>query len=229
VSSVIVVGGGKVGSHLTSLLIEGGHRVRIVELEEDRAAELGARFGTDLVGIGSGTEAVVLELSGIRSCDVLAAVTGADETNLAVAALARFEFEVPRVIARIVDPANAWMFGDEMGVDVALNQADLLAHLVAEEMSLGEMTTLLKLRKGQYALVEQKVAPGSPVVGMQVGDVDWPPLCQLVALIRKGELMPPDSEIVLQESDEVLAVAHSDAAFQLQGLLTSAELGRRQG
>jgi trk system potassium uptake protein TrkA len=229
VSSVIIVGGGKVGSHLTSLLIEGGHRVHIVELEEDRAAELGARFGDDLVGIGSGTEAVVLELSGIRSCDVLAAVTGADETNLAVAALARYEFEVPRIIARIVDPANAWMFGDEMGVDVALNQADLLAHLVAEEMSLGEMTTLLKLRKGQYALVEQKVAPGSPVVGERVGDVDWPPLCQLVALIRKGELMPPDSEIVLQESDEVLAVAHSDAALQLQGLLTSPNLGRRQG
>jgi trk system potassium uptake protein TrkA len=229
VSSVIIVGGGKVGSHLASLLIEGGHRVRIVELEEDRAAELGARFGGDLVGVGSGTEAVVLELSGIRSCDVLAAVTGADETNLAVAALARYEFEVPRIIARIVDPANAWMFGDEMGVDVALNQADLLAHLVAEEMSLGEMTTLLKLRKGQYALVEQKVAPGSPVVGERVGDVDWPPLCQLVALIRKGELMPPDSETVLQESDEVLAVAHADAALQLQGLLSSPNLGRRQG
>ena len=94
---------------------------------------------------------------------MLAAVTGEDEVNLVITTLARFEFNVPRVIARVNNPKNAWLFTPEMGVDVALNQADILAHLIAEEMSLGDMMTLLKLRKGEYSVVEEKVHPHSGV------------------------------------------------------------------
>jgi trk system potassium uptake protein TrkA len=221
-SSVIVIGGGKVGSHLASLLIEGSHHVVLVEGDEGKAGELSRRFEDGVVIVGSGTEAAVLERAGIRGCDVVAAVTGADETNLVVCSLARFEFTVPRVIARIVDPANAWMYEEDMGVDVALNQADLLAHLVAEEMSLGEMTTLLKLRKGQYAVVEEKIAPSSAVVGRRYGQVEWPSGCRIVAVIRKGDLIPITSEVVLAPADEVLALTHSGAVEQLAAILGAA-------
>ncbi len=220
-SSVIVIGGGKVGSRLASLLIDGGHDVKIVELREEQVADLGSRLGEGIVIHGSGTDAAILERAGIRGCHVVAAVTGTDETNLVVASLGKFEFGVPRVIARIDDPANAWMFGSDMGVDVALNQADLLAHLVAEEMSLGEMTTLLKLRKGQYALVEEKVAPESSVAGKAIANIEWPPHCQLVAIIRGGDLMAPEPGVILQVADEVLAVAHSEATRLLAALLYS--------
>ena len=101
----------------------------------------------------------VLEAEGIRQMDVVAAVSRADETNLVVTSLARFEFNVPRTIARVNNPKNVWLFTPEMGVDVALNQADLMAHLIAEEMSMGDMLTLLKLRKGQYSVVEIMVDP----------------------------------------------------------------------
>jgi trk system potassium uptake protein TrkA len=221
-SSVIVIGGGKVGSHLASLLIEGGHQVALVESDESKADVISRRFGDGTVIVGSGTEATVLERAGIRGCDVVAAVTGADETNLVVCSLARFEFAVPRIIARIVDPVNAWMYQEDMGVDVALNQADLLAHLAAEEMSLGEMTTLLKLRKGQYAVVEEKIDPGSAVVGRHYGEVEWPSGCRIVAVIRKGELIPITSEVVLAPADEVLALAHSGSVAELAGLLGAA-------
>lgn len=226
-SSVIVIGGGKVGSHLASLLIDGGHHVTVVEVRQDQAARLAGSLGTDRVVAGSGTDAAILERAGIRGCHVVAAVTGTDETNLVVASLARFEFGVPRVIARVDDPGNAWMFGSDMGVDVALNQADLLAHLVAEEMSLGEMTTLLKLRKGQYALVEEKVAPESPLAGMAIGEIEWPSRCQLVALIRKGDLIAPDAAVTLQPGDELLAVAHSETVPLLAGLLGAPHDTRR--
>ena len=148
-----------------------------------------------------------------------AAVTGADETNLVVTSLARFEFGVPRTIARVKNPRNAWMFTAEMGVDVALNQADLLAHLIAEEMSLGDMMTLLKLRKGRFSLVEEKVHPEAPGAGMALRDLALPEECVLVAVLRKGQLLLPRGEVVLHPADEVLALVHASQAARLAAVL----------
>jgi trk system potassium uptake protein TrkA len=108
-----------------------------------------------------------------------------------------------------------------MGVDVALNQADLLAHLIAEEMSLGDMMTLLKLRKGLYSLVEDKVHPNSIANGKAVRDLNIPPRCVLAAIIRKGELIVPRGDTVLQTADEVLAVVHSAEKPQLAAILAA--------
>lgn len=221
-STVMVIGGGKVGSHLSRLLVEGGHSVIVVEVDP-RVCDLLDGLEETTVVPGSGTEAAVLENAGIRTCDVVAAVAGADAANLVACSLARFEFGVPRTIARIVDPANAWMYQEDMGVDVALNQADLLAHLVAEEMSLGEMTTLLKLRKGQYALVEEKVDPDSQLVGHRYGEVTWPAGCRIVAVIQRGDLVHVNPEFVFRPADEVLAVVHTEAAASLAQLLGPAE------
>lgn len=151
--------------------------------------------------------------------DVVAAVTGADETNLVATSLARFEFGVPRIIARVNNPRNAWLFTPEMGVDVALNQADLIAHLIAEEMSLGDMMTLLKLRKGQYSLVEEKVHPEAVAAAKAVRDLKLPAECVLAAVIRRGQLLIPNGDTVLHPADEVLAVVHAAQLQQLADLL----------
>ena len=216
---VIVVGGGKVGTYLASLLLREGHRVKVIEERQEEIPRLQHDLPTEAVVAGSGTDPNVLEAAGIRRADVVAAVTGADETNLVVTSLARFEFNVPRIIARVNNPRNAWLFTPEMGVDVALNQADLMAHLIAEEMSLGDMMTLLKLRKGQYSLVEKKVHPTSVAVGKALRDLDLPAECVLAAVIRKGQLIIPRGDTVLQPADEVLAVVHASQLAQLAALL----------
>jgi trk system potassium uptake protein TrkA len=146
-------------------------------------------------------------------------MTGADETNLVITSLARFEFKTPRIVARVNHPKNAWLFTAEMGVDVALNQADLMAHLIAEEMSLGDMMTLLKLRKGQYSLVEEKVHPTAVAAHRAIRDLDLPAECVLTAIIRQGQLIIPRGDIILQPADEILAVIHASQAARLAALL----------
>lgn len=217
--SVIVVGGGKVGRYLANLLQESGSAARVIEARPDRAAELQSA-GLDVVE-GSGTDADILERAGIRAASSLVAVTGADETNLAVSSLARYEFGVERVIARVVDPRNAWIYGPEMGVDAAVNQADILAHLALEELSLGEMRILLKLRRGQYELVEEEVQPRATVVGIAVNDLRLPDRCVLVGVIRSGELKAVGADTQLQAGDLVLAVVHTDQAATLSSLLSA--------
>lgn len=215
----IIVGGGQVGAYLASLLLAGKHQIKIIDHRKDRIVALEQSIPREILILGSGSDPNVLEAAGIHRANVVAAVTGSDETNLVVCSLARQEFSVPRVIARVNNPKNAWLYIPEMGVDVALNQADLLAHLIAEEMSLGDMMTLLKLRKGLYSLVEEKVHPDSIANGKAVRDLDFPSRCSLAAIIRKGELIIPRSDIVLRTADELLAVIHSDEVWQLAAIL----------
>jgi trk system potassium uptake protein TrkA len=209
---VLIVGGGRVGSHLAELLLREGHEVKVLE---DRPAIL-ARLKTELpascIAPGEMSSPAALEAAGVKRANVLAAVTSEDEANLVIATLARFEFNVPRVIARVNDPTNAWMFTPQMGVDVALSQADILSNLIAEEMSLGDMMTLVKLRRGDYSVVTEKLLPGSKMLRLPLRDLPLPPTCVIAAIIRQGRILIPRGDMRFQENDEVLAIV-SDAAI----------------
>jgi trk system potassium uptake protein len=216
---VIIVGGGKVGTHLASLLLTQQHRVKVIEIRVGEVQQLHDELPVGSVIPGSGTEPATLEAAGIRDADVVAAVTGKDETNLVATSLARFEFGVPRTIARVKDPRNGWMFTQVMGVDVALSQADIMAHLIAEEMSLGNMMTLGKLSKGEFSLVEERVHPAATAAGRKVADLHLPAQCILAGVIREGRLIIPHGDTVLQPGDEVLAVVHASQTAQLASIL----------
>jgi trk system potassium uptake protein TrkA len=216
---VIVVGGGKTGSQLVRQLLDQGHRVKIIEERPFVIERLRQELPEEVIAVGDGSSPSVLESASIDEAQVLAAVTGEDETNLVISSLGRFEYHVPRVIARVNNPKNAWLFTEEMGVDVALNQTDILAKLIAEEMSLGDMMTLLKLRRGEYAIVEEKVHPQALVVGKALKDITLPGECVFVAVLRKGQLIVPHGETVLKPVDEVIALIHSAKAGELAALL----------
>lgn len=132
--NVIIVGGGKVGAALATRLIGAGHTVKVIEARPDHLVWLRHELPPDALVHGSGTDPSVLEQAGIHGADAVVAATGADEANLVVVSLARSEFEVPRTIARVNHPKNAWLFTPEMGVDVALDQAELIARMIAAEL-----------------------------------------------------------------------------------------------
>ncbi len=216
---VIIVGGGKTGSQLATQLLSGGHQVKLVEDRPAVLERLRAELPTEVIVAGDGSSPSVLESAGIDHAQVLAAVTGEDEDNLVVSTLGRFEFGVPRIIARVNNPKNVWLFTPEMGVDVALSQSDILAKLIAEEMSLGDMMTLLKLRKGEYSIVEEKVHPKAVVVGKMLRDIELPPQCVFAAVIRKGLLIVPNGNTELAPVDEIIALVHASQAVKLAELL----------
>jgi trk system potassium uptake protein len=220
---VLITGGGKVGTYLAGLLLADGHKVKVVEGGKEEYRLMAAELPPEVVLFGNVTDPSVLEAAGIREADVVAAVTRTDETNLVITSLARFEFNVKRTIARVNIPKNAWLFTPAMGVDVPLNQADLMAHLIAEEMSLGDVMTLLKLRRGQFSLVENTVDPKAVAAGKAVKDLNLPSECVLPAIIRSGNLIIPKGETVLQPGDEVFALVHVSQLGALASLLKCPE------
>lgn len=216
---VIIAGGGRTGAELAKSLLAEGHRVKIIEERPEVVERLQEDIGEELVLCGESSSPATLEKAGIYEAQVLAAVTREDEANLVVATLARFEFGVPRVIARVNNPKNAWLFTPEMGVDVALNPAALLSKLIIEEISLGDMMTLLKLRRGEYSIVEEKVHPNAIAVGKSLRDMNLPAHSRVVAILRKGQLIVPDGNTVLEAVDEVICLAHASQLGELAHLL----------
>ncbi len=217
---VIIVGGGRTGTELAKSLLAEGHNIKIIEERLQVVERLREDLDKELILHGEPSSPVILEKAGVREAQVLAAVTREDEANLVVATLARFEFGVPRVIARVNNPQNAWLFTPEMGVDVALNPAALLSKLIIEEMSLGDMMTLLKLRKGEYSIVEEKVHPEAFAVGKSLRHMTMPAHSRVVAVLRKGQLIVPDGDTVLQAVDEVICLAHASQLGEIARLLS---------
>ncbi|MEK7328201.1 MAG: TrkA family potassium uptake protein [Chloroflexota bacterium] len=216
---VLIVGGGRTGSHLSSLLLAQGHEVRLIESRTDTLSSLHRELPTEVILEGEVTDPQVLETAGIQKAQVLAAVTNNDADNLVVCSLAREVYNVRRIIGRINNPRNAWLFTPSMGVDVALNNADLMAKLIEEEMSLGDMMTMLKLRRGKFSLVEEKIWPGAKAIGIAIKDLALPPNCTISGIIRHGEMILPRGITTLQAEDEVLALVDDDAAEELARLL----------
>ena len=216
---VLIAGGGRTGSHLAELLLAQGHEVRLVEARENTIASLHRELPTETIFEGDPTDPSVLETAGIARAQVLAAVTPDDADNLVIAALARYQFNVRRIIGRVNNPRNAWLFNSDFGVDVALNQADVMAKLIEEEMSIGDMMTMAKLRRGQYSLVEEKIAPGAVAIGQAIKDLDLPEHCVIAGIIRHDELVLPRGVTVLEQGDEVLALVDEAAREGLARLL----------
>jgi trk system potassium uptake protein len=215
----IVIGGGRTGSHLAALLSDQGHEVRVVENRPHALENLHREIPTELIYEGDGTDPQVLEALEANRANVLVAVMSDDADNLVAASLAREHFGVKRVIGRVNNPRNAWLFTPEFGVDAAIDQADIIARLVQEEMSLGDMMTMLKLRHGKYSLVEEKIFPGAYAAGMAIKDITLPPNCIISGIIRRGEVMLPRGVTVLEEGDEILALVDDAARKELERLL----------
>ena len=219
---VIIVGGGKTGAQVARQLIDEGHQIRLIECRPENFERLRAKLPQETVILGDGSAPNILEAAGIQSAQVLAAVTGDDETNLVVATLARFEFNIARTIARVNNPMNAWLFTPDMGVDVGLNQTDILSSLILEEMSLGDMMTLLKLRRGLYSLVEEKLPPRSKAVGVILRDLQLPSTCVIAAVIRNGQVITPRGNLVFEAGDEVFAMVDNQSKDKLHEMLAPA-------
>jgi len=215
---VLIAGGGRTGTELALLLLSQNHHVHLVEHRRDVLALIHRELPTEVIFEGAPTDADVLEMAGIKDAQVVAACTPNDADNLTICYLARRRYQVPRTIARINNPRNSWLFDEKFHVDVSLNQPAIMARLIEEEMSLGDMMTLLKLRRGEYSLVEEKMPAGAQAIGIAIKDLALPESCVIAAIIRHGKIIVPRGTTTLEVDDEVLAVTDRSGADQLAAL-----------
>lgn len=201
----IIIGGGRTGSYLAGTLIETGNDVVVMEQKPEVFAKLSQEVEAHSF-LADGCDPEQLEQVGIGRADLVVAMTGDDEDNLVVSWLAKHVYNVKRVIARVNNPRNQWLFNAEWGVDAAVSAVHIISKLIEEEASLGEIVTLLKLGEGDVSLIELTIPEDRRGAGVPLRDLKMPDDAVLVTIIRNGRVLIPSSETVLEPKDEVLAV-----------------------
>lgn len=205
---VIIVGGGQVGAYIAHTLLTNNIDVKIIEDRVSIFNKLMNEFPLEVLIQGDGTSHEKLIEAGIAECDVLVAVSGADETNLVVSTLAKLEYGVPKTIARVNNPRNEWLFNPQMGVDIHLNQANLMSRMIIENMDLTNIETMMKLSKGDYSIVKIKVLHTSKAKNTAIKDLSLPARSLLVAINRLDQVILPKGDIPILEDDEIIALVH---------------------
>jgi trk system potassium uptake protein TrkA len=202
----VVAGGGRIGSQVAQVLAAMGHDVTLVEIDDRRVVELGTVSVARLL-TGDACEPSILEEAGARTADLLVAATGDDEDNLVEALLAKRQFSVPRVVARINDPDNSWLFDDAWGVDVPISAASPLVSLIEEATGATDTVALLRLSRAGVNVIETTIAGSSRSAGRTLAGVALPAGTVVAAVIRDGRPVVPDESFVIQAGDEVLVVS----------------------
>lgn len=211
---VFIAGAGSVGRHMADQLVASGHQVWLIDNDPNVVGERVDAGPIDGVTwlLGDACEVRFLERVKLAEADVIAAVTGDDEDNLVVSLLAKQEFGVPRVVARVNNPRNEWMFNEMWGVDVSVSTPHLLTGLVEEAVTVGSLVQLMTLEGGKARLSEVTLAPGSPAIGKEIRQLGLPREAAVVAVVRGGHVVVPSLDMGLQEGDEVLVLLSSAAS-----------------
>jgi len=212
----IIAGGGNVGRHLAFDLVERGHEVTLIEQDPQVLKKAQAAWPNVELVLGDACELWVLERATIQSADVMVAATGDDEDNLVISLLAKQEYSVPRVLARVNHPKNEWLFTDQWGVDGAVSPPHILTSLVEEAITVGDLVRLLPLERGRVGLVELTLPEDSPNAGHPIYELRLPPDTAIVAILREGHTVIPQPETVLAGSDEIIALTAPEAEDQLR-------------
>jgi trk system potassium uptake protein len=212
---VAICGAGSVGTAIARDLDASGHQVLVLELDPDlverRKREL------DVAWIAADAcEAASLEAAGLATVDVVVAATGDDEDNLVISLLAKQEFAVPRVVARVNNSKNQWLFNEGWGVDIAVSTPQLITAVVEEAVSVGSLVRLLQFEGGAAHLAEVTLAPESPAVGAAIAALGLPREAAVVAIVRDDHVVVPRAETVLQDGDEVLVLVTEDAEAKVR-------------
>lgn len=216
--NILIAGAGNVGRYLAGILVGADHTVTLVERDASQVERARQESGARVMH-GDASEPSVLERTGIRGMDIVVAVTGDDEDNLVVCNLSKFEFEVPRVVGRVKNALNTWLYEPDVGVDIAISAPTTIAQLIEEGAVFGDVVEVFKLNQARAAIVEVSISARSGVTGRRIADVTWPQECIPLAIVTESELVAASPQSVLKADDRLLCLTKSAQLAELHSLV----------
>ena len=211
---IAIAGAGNVGRAIARELLDNGHQVLLID-RDPKALKIDSVPDAEWL-MADACEIASLDNAQLNNCQVLVAATGDDKVNLVASLLGKTEYGVPRVVARINPPKNEWLFDQSWGVDVAVSTPRIIAALVEEAVSVGDVVRLFSFRKGQANLVEITLPDSSICIGKTIEEVELPEDASLAAIVRDGRVISPTPSDLFIAGDELLFVASTEAEDKIR-------------
>ena len=214
---IVIVGGGKLGYHLATIMLDRKHDVRLIEKNKLRCMRLANELDVEVI-CGDGTEIETLEDAGTQNADCFIAVTGQDQDNLVASQLAKRQFKAIKVIARANDPRNMDALRI-LGADIVVSSTEIITNLIEQEVDIAEMHLLATLNKGRAGICTMTLPPYTALEGVTLKDVDLPESSLVISIVRGDAMMIPNGNTVIHANDEIVAVCEGKSQKQLLRVL----------
>jgi trk system potassium uptake protein TrkA len=213
---IVIVGCGRVGSTLAKDFAQLGHTVAIIDRKADAFSRLGEYFpGEKIVGIGFDRD--VLTQAGIERADAVAAVTNGDNSNIMIARVARENYGITRVVARIYDPKRSEIY-ERLGIatvaTVKWTAERIMRRIIADRPAV-EWTD----PSAAIVVVEREL--GDAWVGAPMRKVNSGPGI-VVGYRRFGAAALPDANTIIQQGDVLYVSVAADNVATLDRYLIDA-------
>lgn len=211
---VAIVGAGNVGRAIARELLSNGHQVLLID-RDPKALKLESVPNAEWL-LADACEVTAIDNAKLSTCQVFIAATGDDKVNLVTSLLAKTEYGVPRVVARVNHPKNEWLFDTSWGVDVSVSTPRIISALVEEAVSVGDLVHLFSLHGGSTSLIEITLPDSSICCGKTVSEVTLPEGAVLSAIVRDKNVLPAEPHEVFSSGDELIFVATPQAQALLK-------------
>lgn len=215
---IIIIGGGRIGYYLSKALLDEGHEILVIEKDALTVEHIEEELGSICMQ-GDGCEAATLDEAGTERANLFIAVTDQDEDNLVACQVAKYKFNVPRIIARISNPKNEVLF-KRLGIDVTVSTTNLILEHIEQELPIHPLTHLLELKSGELEIVEMKISPNSTAIGKKIRELSLPPDSVLSLIVKEERVHVPTQDTILEAEDRVIAVIKPDLEGDLRRVLT---------
>ena len=213
---VVIMGGGRMGLALASLLTSDGHDVTLIENDETLCNIASSELDAMII-CGNGTNNKVLEDANIGDADVFVAATGNDEVNLLASILVR-EYEIPKIIARVSDTRHFNAF-KKVGIDSVVSPELTTASYVEKLIIRPKIADLVVMGKGDAELLDIKLE-NEKSIGKKIGDVSPDDNFLIVAIYENDNLIIPKPEMVLKKGMKISILVKTKYAQKVMNMFT---------
>ena len=201
----VIIGAGKIGWQLAEILVEEGCEVVVVEKIPEICKEIVNEI--DCIAINDdGSDPEVLKEAQVEKADVVAALTGEDQSNLVICLMAK-QVGAQNVIARLSRLHYDEKVLKKIGIDTAVYPESAAAAYISEVITKPNVLDLGFIGKGSAEILEVKVKENSRIIGRKIGDIKLPDESNIIAVVEKGKITVPrsDRSVKLGNSVHILA------------------------
>ena len=212
----VIIGAGTLGKYLTKILLEEGHKVVVIEKDE----EIGKKLGDELevtVLINDGSNPRVMQDAGVSEADTVIILTESDETNLVTALLAK-EYGAKKVAARLTKVHYNDATVNKLGIDLVIHPEAVMASYIAEMLTKPTIIDLAFFTKGNAEILEY-LAP-KKLIGKKMSEINLPTNTTIFALYDNSDkLVIPKNTTKIKEGYKLLILAETNEVRNIRKII----------